>query len=86
MPQGVGVPSLGAQPVGGSDLHDGVGGEGQQFAAPDAGAGQQFDDQPRQRIGIAAGGAQLSCCGVVEEPRQRLVDDGPGRRGTSKAW
>ncbi|BCO34927.1 hypothetical protein MHEC_27950 [Mycobacterium heckeshornense] len=78
-----------AQPVGGSDLHDGVDGEGQQLAAAYPGAGKQFNDQPRQRIGLAAGSAQqLGCCGVVEEPRQRLVDDGqvagehqcPGRR------
>ena len=28
----------------------------EQFAAADAGAGQQFDDQPGQRIGVGAGG------------------------------
>jgi len=46
-----------AQPVGGSDLDDTVDGQREQFAAADAGAGKQFDDQPRQRIGIAASGA-----------------------------
>jgi len=65
------------QPVGGSDLHDGVDGQGEQLAAADPSTGQQFDDQPGQRIGIAASGAQqLGGGGVVEEPRQRLVDEG----------
>ena len=45
------------QPVGRADLHDRVDGEGEQFAAADAGAGEQFDDQPGQRIGVGAGGA-----------------------------
>lgn len=34
------------QPVGRSNLHDRVGGQSEQFATTDAGAGQQFDDQP----------------------------------------
>ena len=64
------------QPVGGADLHDGVDGEGEQLAAADAGAGEQFDDQPGQRIGVGAGGAQqLGRGGVVEEAWQRFVDD-----------
>ena len=64
------------QPVGGADLHDRVDGQFEQFAAADAGAGEQFDDQPGQRIRVGAGGAQqLGRGGVVEEARQRLVDD-----------
>ena len=63
------------QPVGGSDLHDGVDGQGEQLAAADPGTGQQFDDQPGQRIGTLRGAQQLGGGGVVEEPRQRLVDD-----------
>ena len=64
------------QPVGGADLHDRVDGEGEQLAAADAGAGEQFDDQPGQRVGVGAGGAQqLGRGGVVEEPWQRFVDD-----------
>ena len=46
-----------AQPVGGSDLHDRVDGQGEQFAAADAGACQEFDDQPGQRIRIGSSGA-----------------------------
>jgi hypothetical protein len=66
-----------AQPVGRADLHDCVGGQAEQFAAADAGAGQQFDDEPGERVGIGAGNAQQPGCGsVVEEPGQRLVDDG----------
>ena len=65
-----------SQPVGGADLHDRVDGEAEQFAAADAGAGEQFDDQAGQRIRVSAGGAQqLGRGGVVEEARQRFVDD-----------
>ena len=63
------------QPVGRTDLHDRIDGEGEQLAAPDAGTGKQFDDQPGQRIWVRAGGAQqLGRGGIVEKPRQRLVD------------
>jgi hypothetical protein len=37
-------------------LDDSVDGEGEQFAAADACAGQQFDDQPGQWVGVVAGG------------------------------
>jgi len=66
-----------SQPEGGSDLDDGVDGEGEQFALADSGAGEQFDDQPGQRVGVGSGGShQLGRGGVVEEPWQGLVDDG----------
>ena len=77
------------QPVGGSDLDDRVNGQGEQFAAAHAGARQELDDQPGQRVGVGAGGAQqFRRGGVVEEPGQRFVDhrqmagehQRPGRR------
>ena len=64
------------KPVGRADLHDRIDGECEQLAAADAGTGEQLDDQSGQRIGVSAGGAQqLGRGGVVEKPRQRLVDD-----------
>ena len=66
-----------AQPVGGPDLDDGVDGERSSSSLlPDPGAGQQFDDQPGQRVRVGARGAQqLGGRGVVEKPWQGLVDD-----------
>jgi hypothetical protein len=66
-----------AQPVRRADLHDRVGGEGQQLALAHAGAGQQFHDQAGERVGVGAGRSeQLGRGRVVEEARQGLVDDG----------
>jgi len=71
------LPDRDAKPVGRPDLHHGVDGECEQLAASDAGAGQQLDDQSRQRVRVSAGSPlQFRCGGVVEEPWQRLVGDG----------
>jgi hypothetical protein len=64
------------QPERRADLHHGVDRQAEQFAFADPGAGEQLDDQPIQRVGVGAGGAQqLGRCGVVNEPGQRLVHD-----------
>ena len=66
------------QPVGGADLDDGVGGEAEEFAFAHAGAGQDLDREPAERVGqLPGGGHELRGGGVVEEPGQRFVLDGP---------
>ncbi len=66
-----------AQPEGRADLHDGVDGEAEEFTAADTGAGEQLDDESRQRIRVGARHAhELAGRGVVEEAGQRLVHDG----------
>ena len=65
------------QPVGGADLHHGIDCEIEEFTLAQAGAGQEFDTQAHERVGVGAGGLQqFGEGGVVEEAGQRLVADG----------
>src|SRR4051794_37338445 len=67
-----------AQPVGRADLDHGVGGEAEQFSFAHAGAGQDLDGEPSERVLDATrGGHELHGRCVVEEPREWLVFDGP---------
>ena len=63
------------KPERGADLHDGFDGESDQFAETVAGAGENLDTEPGERVGFGSGrSAELGCCGVVEEPGQGPVD------------
>ena len=46
------------QPVGGADLHHGIDCEIEEFTLAQAGAGQEFDTQAHERVGVGAGGLQ----------------------------
>lgn len=62
------------EPVGGSDLHDGVDGEVQELAFAQPGAGQELHGQAHERVGVGAGGLQqLGERAVVEEAGQGRV-------------
>ena len=65
------------KPERGADLHDSVDGESDQFAETDAGAGEDLDPEPGERVGFGSGrSGEFGCCGVVEEPGQGPVDAG----------
>ena len=69
------------QPVGGADLHDGIGGEVEELALAQPGAGEKLDGESDERVGVGTGGLQqFGERGVVEEPGQRLIPDAAGRR------
>lgn len=62
-----------AQPVAGTDEHDGVSGEVADFSGAHPGAGQQLDDESVAWIGGGAGGDhQFGCVAVVEELGERV--------------
>src|SRR6516225_6836774 len=65
------------KPVGRTDLHDGVDGQVDELAAPQAGAGQQLDTQPYKWIGVFPCGAEEFGGGrIVKEARQGFIEDG----------
>ena len=64
------------QPVGRTDLHDGVGGQRQVFALAHTGSSEELDGESHERVVVGAGGLQqLGRRGVVEEPGQGFVGD-----------
>ncbi|MDI3315610.1 MAG: hypothetical protein QJR12_15460 [Mycobacterium sp.] len=64
------------QPVGRTDLHNGVGGQRQVLALTHAGSGEKLDGEPHERVIVLSGGLQqLGRRGVVEEPGQSFVGD-----------
>ena len=65
------------QPVGRADLDHGIDGQVDEFAAAQAGAGQHLHAEPDKGIGVGPRGAeQFGGRRVVEEARQRLIEDG----------
>ena len=62
-----------AQPVGVTDVDDGVGGEVAQLTGAQPGAGEHLDDEPVARVGGGAGGGhEPGGVAVVEELRERF--------------
>ena len=71
------LPTRDPKPERGADLRDGVDGESDQFAEADAGAGEDLDTEPGERVGFGSGrSGEFGCCAVVEEPGQGPVDAG----------
>ena len=64
------------QPVGRTDLNDGIGGQCQVLALAHAGPSEELDGQPHEGVVVGAGGLQqLGRRCVVEEPGQGFVGD-----------
>ena len=71
------------QPVGRTDLHDGVGGQRQVLALAHTGSGEELDREPHERVVVGTGGLQqLGRRGVVEEPGQGFVGIGMSEAST----
>ena len=71
------LPDRHVQPVGGPDLHHRIGGEVEEFALAEPGAGEKFHGEPDERVIVGAGGLeQLGERGIVEEAWQRFIPDG----------
>ena len=73
---GVQLADRDVEPFGVADLHDRVGGQAEEFAFAEPGAGEDLDGYPvEQGWQLAGGGEQGGGVGVVEEPGQRPVAD-----------
>jgi hypothetical protein len=75
VPVGAELPERDVQPVRGADLHDRVDLQVEKLAASQAGAGEELDREPRERVIARAGGLDQFLRGaVVDEPGERVVE------------